>query len=104
MFKFRTMRTAATGSTVLAVAALFALSGCSSVGQIGEAVGSLGGMLTPYRSDVLQGNVVTREQVQALQRGMPRDQVRNTILQLRGIDTYAEFAQRQFEAMERGLR
>ncbi len=79
MFKFRTMRTAATGSTVLAVAALFALSGCSSVGQIGEAVGSLGGMLTPYRSDVLQGNVVTREQVQALQRGMPRDQVRNIL-------------------------
>ena len=30
--------------------------------------------------------------------------VRNTILQLRGIDTYAEFARRQREAMERGLR
>ena len=30
--------------------------------------------------------------------------VRNTILQLRGIDTYAEFAQRQRDAMERGLR
>jgi HPr kinase/phosphorylase len=30
--------------------------------------------------------------------------VRNTILQLRGIDTYAEFVNRQREAMERGLR
>ena len=30
--------------------------------------------------------------------------VRNTILQLRGIDTYAEFTQRQREAMERGPR
>jgi len=28
--------------------------------------------------------------------------VRNTILQLRGIDTYQEFAQRQREAMQRG--
>jgi HPr kinase/phosphorylase len=28
--------------------------------------------------------------------------VRNTILQLRGIDTYQEFVQRQQEAMRRG--
>jgi HPr kinase/phosphorylase len=28
--------------------------------------------------------------------------VRNTILQLRGIDTYAEFAQRQRKAMDAG--
>ena len=69
MFKPRTMRNATTGATWLAVSAMLALSGCSSAGKLGESVGSLGGMLTPYRSDVLQGNVVTREQVQALQRG-----------------------------------
>ena len=79
MFKPRTMRTACTGATALAVSALLALSGCSSVGPVSEAASSLGGMLTPYRSDVLQGNVVTREQVQALQRGMPREQVRNIL-------------------------
>lgn len=79
MFKPRTMRSAVTGATVLAVSALLALSGCSSAGKVGETVGSLGGMLAPYRSDVLQGNVVTREQIQALQRGMPRDQVRNIL-------------------------
>lgn len=79
MFKPRTMRNATTGATWLAVSAMLALSGCSSAGKLGESVGSLGGMLTPYRSDVLQGNVVTREQVQALQRGMPREQVRNIL-------------------------
>ena len=79
MFKPRTMSRTVTGATVLAVSALLTLSGCSSVGKVGEAASTLGGMLTPYRSDVLQGNVVTREQVQALQRGMPREQVRNIL-------------------------
>ncbi len=79
MFKPRTMRTALTGATVLAVSALLALSGCSSADKVGTAVGSLGGVLTPYKSDVLQGNVVTREQVQALQPGMPREQVRSIL-------------------------
>ena len=67
------------GATLLAASALLALSACSSVGKVGEAVGSLGGVLTPYQSDVLQGNVVTREQVQALQIGMPREQVRSIL-------------------------
>jgi outer membrane protein assembly factor BamE len=43
--------------------------GCSSRGSI----------ITPYRMDVLQGNVVTREQVQVLQVGMAREQVRNVL-------------------------
>ena len=79
MFKPRTMSRTMAGATWLAVSALLTLSGCSSVGKVGEAASTLGGMLTPYRSDVLQGNVVTREQVQALQRGMPREQVRNIL-------------------------
>ncbi len=73
------MRTAVMGATALSLSALLSLSGCSSAGKVGDAVSSLGGVLTPYRSDVLQGNVVTREQVQALQRGMPREQVRNIL-------------------------
>ncbi len=79
MFKPPTMRTAVTGAAVLALAASLFLSGCSSAAKVGESVSSLGGTLTPYRSDVLQGNVVTREQVQALQRGMPRELVRNIL-------------------------
>ena len=79
MFIPSPLRLRTVGATVLAVSALLALSACSSAGKVGETVSSLGGMLTPYQSDVLQGNVVTREQVQALQTGMPREQVRNIL-------------------------
>lgn len=37
------------------------------------------GFITPYRIDIVQGNVVTREQLQALKTGMSRDQVRNVL-------------------------
>ncbi len=59
------------GATVVAVTALLVIAGCSSAGKVGA--------LAPYQSDVLQGNVVTREQAQALQTGMPREQVRNIL-------------------------
>ncbi|HSX93617.1 MAG TPA: outer membrane protein assembly factor BamE [Hydrogenophaga sp.] len=39
--------------------------------------GTVAGWVTPYKIDILQGNVITREQVQALQPGMPREQVRD---------------------------
>lgn len=51
----------------LALAALLALGGCSSVAS----------WVTPYKIDILQGNVITREQVDALKPGMPREQVRD---------------------------
>lgn len=60
----------------LAVLIVFGLSACSSVGDRLPAVGSL---VTPYQMDVQQGNVVTREQVQALRVGMPRQQVRDIL-------------------------
>jgi outer membrane protein assembly factor BamE len=55
------------------------LSACSSLQGVGTSASTLGGLITPYRIDVLQGNVVVREQVQALQTGMPREQVRNVL-------------------------
>lgn len=58
------------------VSALLALAGCTGTSKVGSAMSSLGGVLQPYKTDILQGNVVTREQFQALQPGMPRDQVR----------------------------
>lgn len=79
MFIPSPLRARTIGATVVAVSALLVLAGCSSAGKVGTTVSSLGGALTPYKSDVLQGNVVTREQVQALQRGMPREQVRNIL-------------------------
>ena len=59
-----------------AVALLLALGGCSS---LSERLPSIGGLVTPYQVDILQGNVVTREQVQALKPGMPREQVRDIL-------------------------
>jgi outer membrane protein assembly factor BamE len=62
-----------------AALALTTLVGCSSVERVGASVSQLGGWVTPYRIDILQGNVVSREQAQALQTGMPREQVVNIL-------------------------
>jgi len=48
------------------------LAGCGSLGSISSWV-------TPYKADVLQGNFVSLEQVQALKPGMPRQQVRDIL-------------------------
>jgi len=40
---------------------------------------TLGGVLSPYRIDIQQGNVVVRQQVQALQPGMTREAVRDIL-------------------------
>jgi outer membrane protein assembly factor BamE len=54
----------------LALCSLAALSGCQSWFSP-----VLLDKLTPYKIEVVQGNVVTRERVKALQVGMSRDQV-----------------------------
>lgn len=53
----------------LVLAALLALGGCGSVAN----------WVTPYKVDILQGNVITREQAEALKPGMPREQVRDIL-------------------------
>lgn len=53
----------------LVLAALGALSACTSVATL----------VTPYKIDIQQGNVVTREQAQALAPGMSRLQVRDIL-------------------------
>ncbi|MEZ5644918.1 MAG: outer membrane protein assembly factor BamE [Burkholderiaceae bacterium] len=61
----------------IAVCALVAaLAGCASGPST---FGEVGAFMSPYRIDIIQGNVVTREQVQALQTGMPRAQVRDIL-------------------------
>jgi outer membrane protein assembly factor BamE len=63
---------------LLAVAALpVLLTACAQTGSMVNQMSTLGGLITPYRIDILQGNVVVREQVDALQPGMSREQVRN---------------------------
>ena len=55
--------------------ALLALSGCGSVGGSEKSAAAI----TPYRMDIVQGNVVTREQVAYLKPGMPRMLVRDVL-------------------------
>jgi len=59
-----------------ALVLLLTLSAC---GSWSERMPSVGSLITPYKIDILQGNVVTREQVQALKTGMPREQVRDIL-------------------------
>jgi len=53
--------------------AALVLAGCSSLKNPEQ---SFLGLLTPYRVEVVQGNVVTKEQMARVQPGMTRDQVR----------------------------
>lgn len=57
------------------LAAAAALTACSSA----PSMSGLGNMVSPYRVDIVQGNVVTREQAAALRPGMPREQVRDIL-------------------------
>lgn len=62
---------------LLPFAAVLALvAGCSSVDGTSRRVANA---LTPYKVEVVQGNFVSKEQVDALQRGMSREQVRNVL-------------------------
>lgn len=56
--------------------ALSALAGCSSIDGASQRIASI---VNPYKVDVVQGNFVSREQVQALQPGMSRQQVRDIL-------------------------
>ncbi|MBQ0959100.1 outer membrane protein assembly factor BamE [Ideonella sp. 4Y11] len=60
----------------LTLAVTLASSGCAVVDQ---SMHAMAGLLTPYRADILQGNVVTREQSQNLKPGLSRDQVRQLL-------------------------
>ena len=59
----------------LVVAACVALASCSSTTMSDSAVNPVN-WITPYKVDVIQGNFVSKEQVEQLQAGMTRDQVK----------------------------
>jgi outer membrane protein assembly factor BamE len=70
----------------IALGVLSALAGCSSVKDpvTGASVGSTSRInpvnwITPYKIDIIQGNFVSKEQVEALRVGMIRDQVKATL-------------------------
>lgn len=56
-------------------AALALLGGCTSL----QSEGNLLGLITPYRIDIVQGNVVTKEQLALVRPGMSRVQVRDVL-------------------------
>jgi outer membrane protein assembly factor BamE len=49
--------------------------GCTSL----QSEGNLLGVITPYRIDIVQGNVVTKEQIALIKPGMSRTQVRDLL-------------------------
>jgi outer membrane protein assembly factor BamE len=62
---------------VLAASSAFLLlAGCGSMQNVGR---SMTNVITPYRVEVVQGNFVSKEQVEALQKGMSREQVRQVL-------------------------
>ena len=60
----------------LVLAACAAMVGCGSVDGFSRRVASA---VTPYKVEVVQGNFVSREQVEQLKPGMPRQQVRELL-------------------------
>jgi len=72
------MKTTLSWGKALALVALsLALSGCG-IRQIASD-GSLLGLVTPYRIDIVQGNAVSREQIAAVKPGMSRAEVRDIL-------------------------
>jgi len=61
------------------LASLALLSACSSLGLPAAKSDSLFGVFTPYRVDVVQGNVVTQEVMAQIQPGLGRMQVREIL-------------------------
>ncbi|MCR5866568.1 MAG: outer membrane protein assembly factor BamE [Aquincola tertiaricarbonis] len=59
--------------------ALLTLGGCASWQESLKTSDSILGVITPYRVEVVQGNVVTKEQMAAVRPGMSRAQVRNIL-------------------------
>jgi len=61
----------------LLLAGLGSIAGCNTVtSAMSDGITSV---ITPYRVEVVQGNVVTREQIAAIKPGVPRSRVRDVL-------------------------
>jgi outer membrane protein assembly factor BamE len=61
---------------------ILALAACASVGAcstVNDATKRFADSITPYKVEVVQGNFVSKEQVEALRPGMSRQQVRDIL-------------------------
>jgi outer membrane protein assembly factor BamE len=70
------MRSSVLCATVLTACAL---SACSSLDKASTTLSNLGGVITPYKIDIIQGNFVSKEQLAAVSAGMPKTQVRDVL-------------------------
>jgi outer membrane protein assembly factor BamE len=66
---------AGTARSLALLLAPLAVAGCSSL----QSSDNLLGVITPYRMEIVQGNVVTREMAAAVKPGMTRAQVREVL-------------------------
>jgi outer membrane protein assembly factor BamE len=55
------------------------LGGLAGCGSLNEASARVAGIISPYKMDIVQGNVVTSEQLALLKPGMQRTQVRDIL-------------------------
>ncbi|WP_396267310.1 outer membrane protein assembly factor BamE [Ideonella sp.] len=60
-----------------AIAGLLAMTGCAQFSNTMS--GGVTSLITPYRVEIVQGNVVTREQADLIKPGMSRTQVRDVL-------------------------
>lgn len=58
---------------------LLLLNGCSAPSPSVQGSSAFWGAVTPYKVEIVQGNVVTREQAAQIKTGMPREQVRQIL-------------------------
>lgn len=67
-------RSLSLAASMIALAGAVALSGCVSA-MLSDGLTRI----TPYRVEIVQGNVITREQFESVKTGMNREQVRNVL-------------------------
>jgi len=65
--------------TALLLLACTVLASCSSLSKMGDSSINPVNWVTPYKVDVIQGNFVSKEQIEQLRPGMTRDQVKATL-------------------------
>lgn len=70
---FSTFRRPVRAAAALACAS--GVAGCASL----QSEGNLLGVITPYRIEIVQGNVITKEQIALVRTGMSRTQVRDLL-------------------------
>ena len=65
--------------TLMALLLSCGLSACDTLNGSAAKVAKAAAAIEPYKIDIVQGNVVTREQVNVLKPGMPRGTVRDVL-------------------------